>query len=319
MSISNPIVIKKPNLIKPYNKNIPTSPVNNISLLLLKKERISKGGVIGTDRKGVVSLRFDDYQNIFRKKFFPLLLDRGIPCSMALISQFNTKQSWGIGTTWDDVRNWNRNGVEIWSHGTDHKDYRSKGYKGLYSEIVTSKLEIEAQNIKVVGWALPGVHTRSKTSPYNGLTKPTDYNGAIGKLLMETYALTEAYAYPPVRILPTKVYHGLNHYTVSDGKGTLATSEVAINLAIKNKTGIELMCHSGSLGKPGHMTLSEFTKLLDYIKTKWDNGSIEVLTRSGLCFADPNSSKRLKLNTDDSFEGLTVSNPGAWNGSSKWI
>ena len=170
----------------------------------MKKERISKGGVIGTNGKGVVALRFDDYQNIFRKKIYPLLVARGLPCSMALISQFNTTQSWGIGTTWDEVRNWNRNGVEIWSHGTDHKDYRSKGYKGLYSEIVTSKLEIEAQNIKVVGWALPGVApTRSKILPYNGLTKPSDYNGTVGKLLMETYALTEAYAYPPVRILPT--------------------------------------------------------------------------------------------------------------------
>ena len=100
--------------------------------------------------------------------------------------------------------------------------------------------------------------------------------------------------------------------------GTLATSKAAINIAIKNKTGIELMCHAGSLGKPGHMTLSQFTTLLDYIKTQWDNGSIEVLTPSGLFFADPNSSIRLKLNTDDSFEGLTVANPGAWNGSSKW-
>ena len=50
--------------------------------------------------------------------------------------------------TWDEVRNWNTNGVEIWSHGTDHKDYRSKDYKGLYSERVTSKAEIKGQNIK---------------------------------------------------------------------------------------------------------------------------------------------------------------------------
>lgn len=352
--IPKPIAIKKTDPVKPYGKKIPASPsvvgikvmhknlnvfpppktktknqptnlnpqssptTKNISLLLLKNERISKGGVIGTDGKGVVALRFDDYQNIFGKKIYPLLVARGLPCSMALISQFNTKQSWGIGTTWDEVRNWNRNGVEIWSHGTDHKDYSSKGYKGLYSEIVTSKAEIEAQNIKVVGWALPGVPTKSKILPYNGLTKPSDYTGTVGKLLMETYALTEAYAYPPVRILPTRVYHGLNHYTVSDGAGTLATSEAAINVAIKSKTGIELMCHPGSLGKPGHMTLSQFTTLLDYIKIQWDNGSIEVLTPSGLFFADPNSSKRLTLNTDDSFEGLTAADPGSWNGSSKW-
>ena len=172
--------------------------------LLLQQERISKGGIIGTAKKGVVAIRFDDYQNIFSKKIYPLLVARGLPCSMALISRFNTQQSWGIGTTWDEVRNWNRNGVEIWSHGTDHKDYTSRGYAGLYSEIVTSKAEIEAQNIKVVGWALPGILTRSKVLPYNGLTKPSDYNSIVGKLLMETYALTEAYAYPPVKDLTNK-------------------------------------------------------------------------------------------------------------------
>ena len=42
------------------------------------------------------------------------------------------------------------------------------------------------------------------------------------------------------------------------------------------------MCHAGSLGKPGHMTLSQFIKLLNYIKIQWDNGLIDVLTPSGL-------------------------------------
>ncbi|MGV8983993.1 polysaccharide deacetylase family protein [Clostridium sp.] len=289
----------------------------NKSLLLLQKERISKGGVIGTAGKGVVALRFDDYQNAFEKNIYPLLIARGLPCSMALISRFNTAQSWGKGTTWDDVRTWNRNGVEIWSHGTDHKDYSKKGLAGLYSQIVTSKLELEAQNIKVVGWALPGVSPSTKNLPYNGLKKPSDYDGAVGRLLMQTYALTEAYAYKPQRILPTNIYHGLNHITVSDNLGSLAASENAINVAIENKSGIEIMCHPGNLGKPGRMTIAQFTTLLDYIKTQWDNGSIEVLTPSGLFFADPYSSTRLKLNADDSFEHLTVDNPGAWIGTGK--
>ena len=291
----------------------------NKSSLLLQQERISKGGVIGTSGKGVVALRFDDYQNVFGEKIYPLLLARGLPCSMALISRFNTAQSWGKGTTWDEVRNWNRNGVEIWSHGTDHKDYSKNGYEGLYKQIVTSKAEIAAQNIKVVGWALPGVRPSTKNLPYNGLTKPSDYNSTVGKLLMQTYALTEAYAYKAPRILPTHIFHGLGHFTVSDGSGeTLAITRNAINQAIKNKSGIELMCHVGNLGKKGNMTLPQFTTMLDYIKTQWDNGSIEVLTPSGLFFADPNTSTRLKLNSDASFEGLTVASPSAWSETKNW-
>lgn len=298
--------------------NIPLA-INSKASLLLQQERISKGGVIGTAGKGVVALRFDDYQNAFGKKIYPMLLARGLPCSMALISRFNTAQSWGIGTTWGEVRNWNRNGVEIWSHGTDHKDYSRYGYTGLYSEIVTSKAEIKAQNIKVAGWVLPGVAPSTRNIPYNGLTKPSDYNSTAGKLLMQTYALTEAYAYKAPRILPTHIYHGSGHFTVSDGRGeTLAISEKVINLAIKNKSGIELMCHVGNLGKPGNMSIAQFATLLDYIKAQWDNGSIEVLTPSGLYFADPKSNTRLTLNSDASLEGLTVANPRGWRETKHW-
>lgn len=305
------ITLIEPNVEVPYT-------ISNKSLSLLEKSRKAKGGVIGTAGKGVVALRFDDYQNVFREKIYPLLVDRGLPSSMALISRFNTEQPWGIGTTWDNIREWNRNGLEIWSHGTDHKDYSKDGDSGLYSQIVTSKEEIEEEDIKVVGWVLPGVEPTTSNLPYNGLTKPSDYDSPTGKLIMDTYALTEAYAYETERTLPTSIYHGLNHITVSDGGETLSSSIEKINATIKNKSGIELMCHPGNLGKSGNLTFEEFETLLNYIKTKWDEGSIEVLTPSGLFFANPNTSSRLKLNTDDSFEDLTISNPGAWNETKNW-
>ncbi|WP_179632230.1 polysaccharide deacetylase family protein [Clostridium peptidivorans] len=302
-------------LIKPVRANLQLSNIkDNKSSLLIQKERMAKGGVIGTSGKGVVALRFDDYQNVFKKKIYPMLVARGLPCSMALISRFNTAQSWGKGTTWDDIREWNRNGVEIWSHGTDHKDYSKSGYSGLYNQIVTSKEEIEVQGIKVVGWALPGVKPSTRNLPYNGLTKPSHYNSTTGRLLMNTYALTEAYVYSPRRVLPMNIYHGLGHVTASDGRETVSSVIEEINIAIKNKSGIEIMCHAGNLGKPGKLTFKDFETILNYIKMQWDKGLIEVLTPSGIYFADPDSSSRLKLNADDSFEGLTTANSGAWNG-----
>lgn len=261
-----------------------------------------KGAVVGTNGKGVISLRFDDYQNIFQKEIYPLLVERGLPASMSLISRFNTQQPWGMKTTWDQVRDWNKNGIEIWSHGTDHKNYAPKGYAGLYEEIVTSKTEIENQGIKVMGFALPGVAPGKGKAPlYNGLTKPSDYNSVEGRLIMKTYNLSEAYAYclSGQRDLPTQIYHGISHLTVSDGNNnSLEKSIRDVDYAINNKTGLELMCHAGSLGLPGNKTLSEFTTLLDYIKTKWDDGSIEVLTPSSLNFADPSINTRLTLTSN---------------------
>ena len=312
-------VVVSDNLITPIENNVQfTNTISNKPLSLLEKARKAKGGIIGTSGKGVVALRFDDYQNVFREKIYPLLVERGLPSSMALISRFNTEQPWGIGTTWDDIREWNRNGLEIWSHGTDHKDYSKDGDSGLYSQIVTSKEEIEENDIKVVGWVLPGVEPTTSNLPYNGLTKPSDYDSPAGKLIMDTYALTEAYAYGQERTLPNYIYHGLNHVTVSDGGETLSSSIEKIDAAIKNKSGIELMCHPGNLGQPGNLTFEEFEELLNYIKAKWDEGELEVLTPSGLFFANPYISNRLKLTTDDSFEDLTISNPGSWNETKNW-
>mgnify|MGYP001603146066 CR=1 FL=1 len=78
----------------------------------------------------------------------------------------------GRKTTWGEVRTWNKNGVEIWSHGTNHDNYTIKGF----------------------GFTLPGVAPEKGQGPlYNGLAKPSDYISPTGKLLMETYAITEAY------------------------------------------------------------------------------------------------------------------------------
>lgn len=283
----------------------------NAERLLTEMQRV-KGEVIGTKGKGVVALRFDDYQSVFGTSIFPLLIDRGLPCSMALISRFDTAQPWGANASWDDVRTWNQNGVEIWSHGTDHKDYIRQSFLGLYREIVVSKAEIEAQNMKVQGWALPGVTPISDATPYNSLTKPEDFNSIPGRLVMQTYALSEAYAYPPQRVLPSNIYHGLNHFTVSD-KATLEMAKNAVQYAVETKTGIELMCHAGNLDKPGNMTLAQFVELLDYIKDQWDRGAIEVLTPSGLCFADPESSYRLQFSENGSFEELTEAKPTQWS------
>ena len=291
-------------VINKFNKLIPLSTylsVTNIDAIL-EKARLAKGTTIGTSGKGVVSLRFDDYQNVFKTDIFPLLVARNLPSSMALISRFNTAQLWGIKATWTDVHTWNRNGVEIWSHGTDHIDYSPRGYTGLFEQIVTSKDEIENHDIKVVGWALPGVYPKTTSLPYNGLTDIGSYNSDVGRMLMHTYPLTEAYASGPRYLLNSNVYHGMSHVTVSD-YGTLASAKSEVDYAIANKTGIELMCHAGNLGLPGKMTLSEFRQLLDYIKYQRDQGNIEVLTPSGMYFADSGSTSRLNLISDS---GLTI-------------
>lgn len=282
--------------------------------LLLEQARMAKGGVIGTNGKPVIALRFDDGQDAFRTTVYPLLTARGLPCSHALISEFSS-QSWGSGTTWADVLDWYKNGVEIWCHGKDHKDYQ--GFSGLYANIVTAKETIEAQGIKVQGWALPGVTPVYNTAPYNTLNSIDDYESETGRLLMNNYALTEAYAGGKNRFLPNGRYHGLDHVTVSDGI-SLVDAQGIVDVCIKEKLGRELMIHPANLGKAGMLSIADFTTLLDYIVAKWEAGDIEVLTPSGLCFADSTTAQRLDLIKDGSFEGITVESAGDWSNTSVW-
>ena len=283
--------------------------------LLLELARRAKGGVIGTNGKAVVALRFDDGQDAFGATVYPLLTARGLPASMALISNF-TSQPWGANTTWANIRTWNNNGIEIWCHGYDHRDYQ--GYSGLYKNIVTAKEEIEAQGIKVQGWAMPGVTSVYNTSPYdNVLLTLSDYESETGRLLFNTYALIEADSWGVLRSLPDGAFRGLSHITISDGL-TYAQTKYWIDLAIARKFGVEFMVHSDNLGTVGKTSVADFTSVLDYIVEKRDAGIIDVLTPSGLMFADSSISQRLDLVRDGGFEGLSAGSYGGWIGDAAW-
>lgn len=284
------------------------------AVLLQQEAARSKGGCIGVGTSvGCVAMRFDDWQNSFKSTFYPLLKARGIPASMALISEFSSAV-WGNTTTWDDIRDFNENGVEIFCHGRDHNDYI--GYEGLYANVVTAKETIEAQAMKVQGFALPGVteiystEQRGNARPYNGLTAMSDYNSPEGGLIMQTYPISEAYGPGSFREMPNRMLHGSNHVTLN--LVTLAVAKANVDYAIATKTCLRFMTHAGEIGTGGgNMSLADWTTFLDYLVTKRDAGLLEILTPSGLSFAD-RSTNRVDLLQGGDFLGIDNVTPGLW-------
>lgn len=273
----------------PYRYNLRLNPDNTARML--RETREAKGQRIGVGDKAVIALRFDDWQNTFRAQVFPELKKRELPASMALISEFQNIH-WGAQCTWSDIIHWNRGGLEIWSHGTDHRDY--KDFNRLVENIVGSKKEIESHDIKVQGFILPGVTKYYNQRPYGLLVRPEDYSEIPGRLIQQTYALSEAYAWGSIRQLPSTRYHGANHLTISDGRVQYDEIIHSIDEVIQDKTGLELMIHCGNLGLPGNLSLEDFLKVLDYLQAKRSDGILEILTPSGLMFAD-HSEHRLRL------------------------
>lgn len=252
---------------------------------MLQQARASKGGGIGVGNKAAIAYRFDDWHEDLNATVMPLLKARGFPAGHATIADL-TAQPWADGDSAANVLDRFKNGMEVHSHGDGHTDPSAGGLPALVKEIVTSKATIESWGVKCQGWMQPGATPTGSAIPYGtGFTNLASLNSYAALLIRQTYPLSEMYASGIYRNIPHGAYHGLDHITISDGM-TYAAVIAAIDVALREGRGLELMTHAGNIGKPGNMTLAEWTAVLDYVVTKWEAGECEVLTPSGLMFAD---------------------------------
>lgn len=270
----------------------------------------AKGGVIGVGDVGVVAFRFDDGNETFHSTVYPLLTARGIPASFAAITTLSA-QTWSDGDTSANMLTRNQNGIEVWSHGTDHKDPSPNGLdgtNGLVDQIVNSKAVIEGWGIKCQGWAQPGATQLGTPTPYGtGFTDDDSLRGYAALLIRQTYPISEMYVTGTTRNVPNGQFHGLDHVTISDGI-TYAAAQALVDRAIRLKTGVVLMVHAHNLGVGSNLTVGELTTLLDYIVTCWDAGTLDVVTPSGLMFADKGSTRVELLAGAGTFEDAAL-----WN------
>lgn len=277
--------------------------------VIQKEDTIRRGkfGKIGTAGKAVVALRIDHQLDPYLAKVAPLFEARALPCGIGLVTQSVGKPTGGptgyepTNATWQDVheRVFYR-GAEIWSHSRTHSNGPAGGFAGLESEIVGSAADLRAQGLLPMGFQQPG-------GPSNyGLphTSAEGMDDTAGRLIRQTYPLYEAaVAGTTFRMLPTNGCRGLNHITVESI--TVQAVKDYIDKAIRFGFGLEIMCHPNQLDIPGLMSTAGFTAVLDYIVQKRDAGELEVLTPSGLAFADPTSTHRPSLVTGGKFPAAT--------------
>lgn len=292
-------------ILRPYNR-----------ALLEQSVKVRKSGLLNVGQKAVIALRFDDGQDAMYSTVYPLLRDRGLPFSIALISRWASR-TWGANTTAAQIQEMVNNGGEIWSHGLDHDDYI--GYQGLYDNIVVSKSEINAAlNCRIKGFSLPGVtpiydDSRGHNPPYYGLTKSSDFYSPAGRLLLDHYEQAEAYDGNGLGYVGQGEFlFGRGHYTVTDGV-TLAAAQSLLADVIAKKQTLRIMGHPANLGQPGRMTVADFTAFLDSIVAARDAGTLEIVTPSSLNFV-ASSGRRLDLmHGQGTLVGISAATPGVWN------
>jgi hypothetical protein len=274
--------------------------------VLRDRVRQGKGGVVGTGGKIAVALRIDHGVDQFLSTIWPLLKARGMPCSLNVnpSSLDGTVDNQDPTTTsWTTLFNTHREGFEVWSHCMTHLDPAVTG-NSLEYEIADSKTAIESHGFVVNGIAGPGI-TPCLTPDYSGNFNPaTSWTSHVGQLYLANYGLIEAAGSSSggaMRFLPTNGCYDLGHYTLDTM--TQAQAQTQLDAAIASGTSIEFMMHPRFIVLGGvTMTVSALTGFLDYLQTKRNAGLVEVLTTSGLAFADDGTTKRANLLQDSSFE-----------------
>lgn len=289
--------------------------------------RKAKGGKIGTSGKGVVAWRVDHMIDEHRATTWPILRSRGMPCGVGLVTDAvgdPTNVADPTATTWAQARTMMWEGCEIWSHSATHlapiPDGSSTGAplgKTLEEEIAGSKAKIEANGMRVMGWQTPGIVGCLAPSYSGNIANLSHFNTPTGQKYLANYGLIEHGQQIPggrPRFLPTDGVYGYAH-SVTLESATVAQVKGWVDAAANQGVGVEIMFHPRYIGMPGQMSVADFTEIADYVKNRWDAGAIEVLTPSGLAFADPGSSFRLQMLRDTGFEGVGTSGAaiGAWS------
>lgn len=278
--------------------------------------RRSKGAVVGTNGKPVVSFRIDHGVQQFIDTIWPLFKARGIPCSLGVVTDAveNASDPYEpTTTTWATLLAEHRKGFEIWSHSRSHLDLPTTGHS-LTDEVIGSRQELEAQGFKVFGWQLPGIP--GCTTPDYSNNWVGNWGSVYGQMVSGNYGLIEQNGIVggAARVLPTNGNYDHGHYTLDSMNA--ATAQSTLDGLLNFGLSSQWMLHPKFIvGGTVTCTTADVTTFLDYVKTLWDAGTIEVLTGSGLAFADPGTSRRLDLIRDGGFEAATTipsSNGNPW-------
>lgn len=247
-----------------------------------------RGGKKKTNGKGAVALRFDHGLNNFNTEARPLLEARTMKYLLALNSRgWTTTENNTVTAAMVDA--WVAAGLcKIGNHGAHHNDATT--YASLQDVIVTGLSELKAQlpSAQIDGWFVPGVGGTNYNGFNGGQTPEHFYNTDAGRLILENHAVSSG-AFPNTsqRILDGRIRQGQGHFTMDTS--TTALIQAQIDLAITNKTGLQLMCHPSLLNTAGNITTANLATVLDYIQTKVTAGDLVLLDPYELLLADSRS------------------------------
>lgn len=265
------------------NELVSSTGLAGIANMLRVQEFKDAIGKVTTNGRAAVALRFDHGLTNFNTSIRPLLQARNFKYGLALSSRnFNAGENAGVTAAM--VNGWNL--AEVWNHGANsHQDESS--IDGLTDQIVTGLAELQAAlpAKKIWGYMVPGTGGSGQGGFGGGATPEAFYKTLAGDLILTNHAVSSgSFTGTARRPMDGEVRQGMAHFTME--AQTVARVKLEVDNAISTGTGLQLMMHPSLLNGAGYLTTSQLTEILDYIKSKQDNGEIVVLSPYEMMVAD---------------------------------
>lgn len=268
---------------------------------LLQDLSARKGGRIGLDGKAAIALRFDDAPTEFENIALPLLKKYQMPFTRVTTSKaiYTVSHPDGI---FDRMQAYSlENGGEVWNHGEDHNELN--GYDDVERKVVQAlgTLQSSMPKLKIDCFSSPGDgYNWNGHFPVTSINAFTD--NYTGQVVANYHAISSGYfdggLYRP---LDGVVRDGLRAFS-ADG-GSVQYMRNVIDRNISNGSGSVFMYHANK------MNAEILEDTLKYLSEKRASGELEVLTVSGLSFADYLSSARRNYFTVSTGSSVGVNLP----------
>lgn len=227
--------------------------------------------------QAIVSLRFDDGAREDYDLVYPLLAARGLHASFAV--PYNViDERWYLSLS--QMRRLEAEGHEIVCHSMTHGS-EPASFAEFRRETAGAKEALKKLGFTITSYSIPG--TWGPKSAYIAYDS-TFFGSAADRLLREHFAAYDGFVTDVAgggiyRKLPVTgdVPYGYAHVT----EGGIAE----IDAAIARGAGIQLLWHSFALGREGHQSVAEFTRILDYVAAKVATGEVVNLTDTQQLYA----------------------------------
>ena len=283
-----------------------------------------RGGRIGTNGRGAINLRYDHNAEDFKTKVLPLLVARGLPCTLAMpadVLDGDYAADPPTTVTWAEVQEWAlQHGVEMAWHSKTHGPADTPS--AWESEIVGGYTKLRA--------ALPlvkidvGIQIGTTGSMWGGLLpidSPAKLHGTpAGRLMLETIPIVNGHSGGYFRPLTGQIGQGLAHETIesTDSYPDAASIIALMTEARDTASGLSVMIHPNQLDKAGRITTATLTTVLDWLAAERDAGRIDVLTYGGLSVADESTDYRHTLIRNGSMSTLAEWTHTGWTVAGGW-